>query len=423
MTRSRGFTMAEKILARVSGGTPVRAGQAIRARPDFVLAYVFGGFVRFPKLISGDFGIDRLDAPERFGLFLDHNIPVTDARLEARMGEVRRWCAEQGVEIHDGAGIGHVVASEAGYAAPGAFVVHFDGHISQLGAFGALAVGVHIGLYEAFARPTIGITVPETVRVRLSGRLRRGVMARDVMHELIARFGADVCTGKVLELDGPALADLSLDDLQAIAGLAMFTGALTAIVAPTPAALGYGVGRSRLELAPVFSDADARYATDLACDLSEVRPRIAAPPSSANIVALDTLIGEPLQVGYLGSCVSGRIEELRIAAEILQGRGVAPGFTLNIVPSSRRIMRQAAEEGLISRLVAAGAFISSPTCSYCYGAVGALAPGQRAISSGTLNIPGRMGSADAEIFLGSAAIVAAAAVEGRFADPARYLPS
>ncbi len=420
MSGEPGYTMAEKILARACGGAPVRAGQDIQARPDFILAYVFGGFVGFPKLIERDFGVTRLDAPERFGLFLDHNIPVTDTKLEARMAEVRAWCGRQGVEIHDGAGIGHVVASEAGYAVPGAFAVHFDGHVSQLGAFGTLAIGIHIGLYEAFARSTIGMAVPETVRVTLSGRLAAGVMARDLMHHLISRFGADFCNRKVLELAGSALETLSLDDLQTFTGLAMFTGALTAIAAPTDKVLAHAQGRSRTQLAPVFSDPDAIYAADLTCELDEVRPLIAAPPSSANIVGLETLIGESLDVGYLGSCVSGRIEDLRVAARILDGRTIKPGFTLNVVPSSRAIMVQAAQEGLIASLAAAGAFISSPTCSYCYGAVGALTAGQRAISSGTLNIPGRMGSADAKIYLGSAAVVAASAVEGRFADPARY---
>jgi 3-isopropylmalate/(R)-2-methylmalate dehydratase large subunit len=416
-----GFTMAEKILARASGLTGVRAGQEIRARPDFILAYVFGGFVKFPRLVTQDFGVTRLDAPDRFGLFFDHNIPVTDARLEARLGEVRRWCAEQGVEVHEGAGIGHVVASEAGYASPGALVVHFDGHVSQLGAFGTLALGLHIGIYEAFARPDIALVVPPTVRVRFHGGLAPGVMARDLIHHLIARHGADFCNRKVLELDGPGLRTFSLEDLQIVTGLAMFTGALTAIAAPGPEALNHAQHCARRPPTPLFSDADADYAADLHCDLGEVPPLIAAPPSSAHIVPLDDLVGLPLDVGYLGSCVSGRLEDLRIAAGILRGRGVNPGFTLNIVPSTRAIMVAAAQEGLLADLIEAGAFISSPTCSYCYGAVGALAAGQRAISSGTLNIPGRMGSADAEIYLGSAAVVAASAVEGRLADPRRYL--
>ncbi len=421
MTDPSGLTITEKILSRVSGGPPVRAGQEIQARPDFVLAYVFGGFVKFPRLIRETFGVERLTDPQRFALFLDHNIPVTDHRLEARMGEVRDWCAGQGVAIHDGEGIGHVAAAELGYATPGAFAVHFDGHVSQLGTYGTLAMGIHIGLYEAFARPAINLRVPSTVRIDLTGTLQPGVMARDILHALIARHGADVCNGAVLELGGPGADTLTLDDLQTITGLAMFTGAVTAIVEPTRRSLAYALPRARLDLSPVRSDPDARYARRLTCDLGEVRLSVAAPPSSANVHALCEVLGTPVQVGYLGSCASGRIEDLRAAARVLEGRAVKSGFTLNIVPSSRRIMIQAAEEGLIARLAAAGAFISSPTCSYCYGAVGALAAGQTAVSSGTLNIPGRMGSAEAKIYLANPAVVAATAIEGRLADPRPYL--
>jgi 3-isopropylmalate/(R)-2-methylmalate dehydratase large subunit len=416
-----GFTMTEKILGRAAGGVALRAGDEAQVRPDFILAYVFGGFVKFPRLIAKEFGVERLDDPERFALFLDHNIPVTDTRLEARMAEVRRWCDDQGVEIHDGAGIGHVVASEAGYASPGAFAVHFDGHISQLGAFGTLAIGIHIGLYEAFARPTIAFTVPETVRVRLAGRLAPGVMARDLVHHLIAQFGADFCNRKVLELSGPGLESLSLDDLQTITGLAMFTGAVTAIAEPTERVRDFVKNRARKVLPPAVSDVDAVYAADLVCDLDTVGPLVAVPPSSATIVPLSDVVGRPLQVGYLGSCVSGRLEDLRVAAKLLRGRRISPGFKLNVVPSSREIMVRAAEEGLIADLASAGAFVSSPTCSYCYGAVGALTAGQSAVSSGTLNIPGRMGSAEAAIYLASPAVVAASAIEGRLADPRGYL--
>lgn len=416
-----GQTITEKILSRVSGGGLVRAGQDIEARPDFVLAYVFGGFVKFPRLIREQFGVERVDDAQRFALFLDHNIPVTDARLESRMAEVRAWCAEQGVAVHDGEGIGHVAASELGYATPGAFVVHFDGHVSQLGTYGALAMGIHIGLYEAFARPTIHLRVPSTVRVDLAGSLPRGVMARDVLHALIARHGADFCNGSVLELGGPGVETLTLEDLQTITGLAMFTGAVTAVVEPGPRSLAYALPRARTTLTPVRSDPDAQYAHRLTFDLDTARPSVAAPPSSANIRSLDEVLGTPVDVGYLGSCASGRIEDLRVAAQVLQGRRVRSGFTLNIVPSTRRVMVQAAEEGLIARLSSAGAFISSPTCSYCYGAVGALAAGQTAVSSGTLNIPGRMGSAEAGIYLASPAVVAATAIEGRLADPGAYL--
>lgn len=413
--------MVEKILARATGSPGLRAGDDVLAAPDFVLAYVFGGFSKFPSLVGERFGVSQLAEPERFALFLDHNIPVTDARLESRIPAIKAWCAAMGMAVYDGEGIGHVVASEAGYATPGAFAVHFDGHISQLGAFGTLAIGVHLGIYEAFARPAMALRVPETVQVRLTGALRPGVFARDVVHHLIHRHGADFCNSRVLELSGPGLGSLSLDDLQTITGLAMFTGALTAIAEPTPAALAYAAPRARKRLAPVFPDMDARYSAGYACDLAEVETFVAAPPSSANLAPLSTLLGRPIQVGYLGSCVSGRLSELRVAARMLKGRRIAPGFVLNVVPSTASIAREAEAEGLLQVLSEAGASPSPSTCSFCYGAVGALTDGQRAISSGTLNIPGRMGSPRSEIYLANAAVVAATALAGEIADPAPYL--
>jgi 3-isopropylmalate/(R)-2-methylmalate dehydratase large subunit len=166
---------------------------------------------------------------------------------------------------------------------------------------------------------------------------------------------------------------------------------------------------------------DARYAAVHEIDFSVIEPIVVVPPSPANTRHLKDFIGLPVHAGYLGSCASGRLEDLRAAAAILRGRSVADGFALNIVPTSQQIMLEASREGILSTLVEAGAFISSSSCDYCYGRIGTVTAGQRAVSTGTLNVPGRMGSPDAEIYLCNAAAVAAAAIEGRIADPRKYL--
>ena len=143
--------------------------------------------------------------------------------------------------------------------------------------------------------------------------------------------------------------------------------------------------------------------------------------SDLNTRDLSDHLGLPVQVGYLGSCASGRIEDLRAAAQVLRGRQVHPGFQLHVVPTSQEIMRQAAQEGLLTDLIAAGAFVSSPSCDYCFGRIGVMTAGQRAVSTGTLNVKGRMGSTDSEIYIVNAMAVAAAAIEGRIADPRDYL--
>jgi 3-isopropylmalate/(R)-2-methylmalate dehydratase large subunit len=417
-----GSTITEKILARVSGLPSVKAGDEVMAKPDFVLAYDFPGYtdVIF-KQLKNDFGIDKVPEPDRFGIFIDHMVPAVSPAEEELHKGTREWTAINDVKLYERKGIGHQVSSEVGYATPGAFVVHFDGHVSQLGTFGTLAMGLRRNVLEAFALERVSIRVPQTTRVDLVGKLPPGVMARDVFHHLVRVLGPASCRFQVLEIGGPAVADMSNDALQTITGLAMFTGAVTAIVNPDTRRLEYALPRARKKLEPVSSDDDAHYAARHEIDLSRLEPIVVIPPSPANTRDLKDYLGIPVHTGYLGSCASGRIEDLRAAAQVLAGRQVADGFALHVVPTSQEIMVAAAKEGLIEVFAAAGAFVSSPSCDYCFGRIATMAPGQRAVSTGTLNVRGRMGSPDSEIYLCNAAVLAASAVEGKLADPRPYL--
>jgi 3-isopropylmalate/(R)-2-methylmalate dehydratase large subunit len=214
---------------------------------------------------------------------------------------------------------------------------------------------------------------------------------------------------------------MSIEGRQTICGQAMFIGATTAIVNPDAKAIEYARGRARIELDPVCSDPDAVYERVVDVDVSDLEPIVVIPPSPANTRDLREVLGTQVHAGYLGSCASGRMEDLRAAAQVLRGRQVAPGFSLHVVPTSQALMSQAASEGLIQVFVEAGGFVSSPTCDYCFGRIATMTAGQRAVSTGTLNVPGRMGSPDSEIFLCNAATLAASAVEGRIADPRNYL--
>ncbi|RUM98253.1 3-isopropylmalate dehydratase [Pseudaminobacter arsenicus] len=417
-----GFTIAEKILARVSGKDSVRAGDEVMAKPDYVIAYDFPGYTDvYFRQMKEDFGIERVAEPDRFAIFIDHMVPATAPKEEELHIGTRTWCAENNVALYERRGIGHQVAAEVGYAVPGAFVVHFDGHISQLGTFGTLAMGIRRNLLEAFVRERISIKVPQTVRVNLTGTLQKGVMARDVFHHLVRTMGPASCRFQVLEIGGPALSQISTEGLQTITGLAMFTGAVTAIVNPDKERLDYALARARKQLEPVCSDPDASYSAVYEIDLDNLEPLVVIPPTPANSHNLSEFLGLEIHAGYLGSCASGRLDDLRIAAKILEGRQVKPGFQLNIVPTSQEIMAAAGREGLISTLVEAGAFVSSPSCDYCFGRIATMTAKQRAVSTGTLNVRGRMGSPDSEIYLCNAATVAASAIEGALADPRKYL--
>lgn len=414
--------MTEKILARASGRTFVRPGEDIEARPDFVIAYDFPGYTDvFFREAREEFGVDKVSSPDRFVLFIDHMVPAIAPKEEELHRGTRAWGAAQGVPVHERKGIGHQVSAELGYATPGAFIVHFDGHVSQLGAYGAYAFGARKGVLETFVGETLAMTVPPTVKIVLTGVLQAGVMARDVFHHLVRVLGPASCAFKAVELAGPVIDAMSLEGRQTICGQAMFLGANTMLVAPDAKTLAWMEGRARLPLEPVYPDADAVYERVVTLDVSALQPIVVVPPSPANTRDLSEHLGLEVHTGYLGSCASGRLEDLRVAAQVLGGRQVKPGFQLHVVPTSQAIMAQAAREGLIETLAAAGAFISSPTCDYCFGRIATMADGQRAVSTGTLNTPGRMGSVDSEIYLCNAAVVAASAVEGRIADPRPYL--
>lgn len=417
-----GHTITEKILARAAGLPSVRAGDEIMAKPDFVLAYDFPGYTDvYFKQMKEEFGIDKVAEPERYGIFIDHMVPVATPKEEELHEGTRKWCAENGVELFERRGIGHQVAAEVGFATPGAFVVHFDGHISQLGTYGTLGIGMRRNVLEAFVREKVSIKVPETVRVNLTGSLRPGVMARDVFHHIVRVLGPASCRFQVMELGGDGLEGLTTEGIQSITCLAMFTGALTAIVNPDQKRLDYALPRARKKLEPVSSDPDATYAAVHEIDLSELEPIVVVPPTPANTRNLSEYAGLEVQTGYLGSCASGRLEDIEIAAKILDGRRVKTGFSLHVIPTSQEIMAEAARRGYISTLVEAGAFVSSPSCDYCFGRIATMTENQRAVSTGTLNVKGRMGSPDSEIYLCNAAAVAASAIEGRITDPRKYL--
>ena len=417
-----GYTIAEKIVARVSEKGDVRAGTEILAKPDFVIAYDFPGYtdVIF-KQMEEDFGIDKVAEPERYALFIDHMVPATTTQEEELHQLTRDWGAKNKVPVYERKGIGHQVAAELGYATPGAFVVHFDGHISQLGTFGTLAIGVRRHLLEAFVKERIKFKVPETTRIDLTGTLQPGVTARDVFHHIVRVIGPRGCRGHVLELGGNTIDNMSLEGRQSITCLAMFTGAITAIINPDERALSYIKERARIDIEPLFSDSDATYASRHEIDVSALEPIVVVPPSPADTRNLSEVVGTEVQVGYLGSCASGRVEDLELAADVLEGHKIKNGFQLNVIPTSQEIMEIAAKKGIITRLINAGAFISSSSCDYCFGRMGVMRAGQRAVSTGTLNVRGRMGSPDSEIYIVNAAAVAAAAIEGRITDPRPYL--
>ena len=381
---SAAFTMVEKILGRTCGGDPVRAGENHAVRPARMIAYDFPGYtdVMFRQM-RDDFGITSLEDPSRYVVFIDHMLTKRNDREQEVHQVTRDWCEYYGIELHEGRGIGHQLTAELGLAIPGDFLVHFDGHISGIGAFGALGWGIRRDLIEAWVTGQLYVDIPATTRFDLYGEFAPGVDSRDLVHTIIDLVGADGCAHQVMEFGGPGARSMKIDHRQGLCGMAMFTGAVT-------------------------------YAARHTIDLAQIVPQVVQPGSAraANTHTAAELAGTPITKAFIGSCASGRIEDLRAAALVLDGRTVAPGVELNVVPTSQKVHDQAEQEGLLDVLRAAGAHIAVSSCDFCFGYQKPLAAGENCISTGVLNISGRMGSSDANIYMGSPYTVAASALAG-----------
>lgn len=415
-----GQTITQKILARVAEQRSVDAGTNYFVKPDYMVAYDFPGYTdRFFAQMKDDFGITKVTDPDRYVLFIDHLLTNKDAKEQEIHQVTRDWAEQNGVNLHEGDGIGHQVAAELGYATPGTFLIHFDGHISSLGAFGALGMGVRRDLLEGWITGGIYLDVPASTRFHLDGAFAPGVESRDLIHHIIGQIGADGAAFQVMEYTGPGAESMPLGHRQSLCGMAMFAGGVSAIFNPDELSLEYSRKVARREFTPLYSDPDAEYTATYAVNLDDLSPQVVLPGSAraANTRDISQVEGQALTRAFIGSCASGRIEDIRSAADVLRGKKVASHIELNVVPTSRRIYEQAEEEGLLQTLRDAGAQVVDSSCDFCFGYAKPLAEGEQCISTGVLNISGRMGSSRSEIYMGSAATVAASALAGHIADP------
>lgn len=412
-----GKTISEKIIARASGRTEVNPGEIVWVTPDLTACYDFP--IRdLPD--PREVGVPNLKNAEKTVAFIDHHTApqlVTNEEVHIR---ARNWCHDFGVRLYEGMGIGHHLLVDLGLVRPGMLCAHHDTMVTGVGGIGVLGIGT-LPLLEIFARGKTWIKVPESIKCNILGELPKGVMARDVIHMIVGKIGCDGALYKAVEFGGPAVTRMSIDARMTICNLANHVGAKTAIVNPDERTLEYVKNITEEPFEPVVSDSDAKYERTFDFDVSELQPYVAAPPREDNCRLLSEVEGTPINVGYIGSCAGGRIDDLRAAAKVLRGRQINPKVKLYVVPSTRMIMESAGREGLLQTFIEAGALVFPPTCDFCFGALGVMASGQTAITTGTLNLPGRMGSEESSIFLASACSVAASAVEGKVSDPRKYL--
>ena len=409
-------TLVEKVLARASGGAAVKPGIIVWATPDLTTMPELS-YPAYVKRLK-DVGIHQLAHPERIVVAIDHETPVHSVAGAERIRLTKTLAREQKVgHLFDGEGITHPLVVERGLVRPGMFVAGADTHTSGLGAVGALAMAFSMEVAMVMATGRIWLRVPGTIRVTVSGDLRPGVGARDIVLKAMSLIGEDEASYCVVEYTGDTVSRLTVPERMTLCGLSVDMGADAGVVPADEVTLKYLERAGISGAAPVASDADAEFTREVVIDADHLEPHVSVPPSPTNVHKVGDLSDVAIQHAYIGSCASGNMAELRAAAAILKGRRVHPDVQLLVIPATRQVHEQAMKEGVLAELMEAGAQIAASTCGPCFGGLAQLAPGEVRISTSTRNDPGRMGSTEARIYLASAMTVAASAISGRITDP------
>ncbi len=415
------MTMTQKILAVHAGLDEVVSGQLIEADIDLVLANDITGPVAIRELKKA--GMDKVFDEAKVALVMDHFVPNKDIKSAEQCAECRAFAQEHGiVNFFDVGrmGIEHALLPEQGLVAAGDCIIGADSHTCTYGALGAFSTGV--GSTDCAAGIATGkawFRVPSAIRVELTGKKAPWISGKDVILHLIGEIGVDGALYQSLEFTGPGVAELTMDDRFSIANMAIEAGAKNGIFPVDEKTVAYMEGRVPRDWRVFEADADAVYERTVTIDLAALRPTVSVPHLPENAKPVDEVAGIAIQQAVIGSCTNGRIEDMRVAADILRGRRVADGVRAIVIPATQEVYLQCIREGLAEAFIEAGAIISTPTCGPCLGGhMGILASGERAISTTNRNFVGRMGAIDSEIYLASPAVAAASAVTGVITDPA-----
>jgi 3-isopropylmalate/(R)-2-methylmalate dehydratase large subunit len=416
-----GMTISEKILAAHAGKDRVVPGELIEVDVDFALANDITAPIAIDRFRRA--GAKKVFDPERLALVPDHFVPNKDIDSAIQCKLLRDFAQEHGLRYYfevGRMGIEHALLPEQGLVVPGDVVVGADSHTCTYGALGAFATGVgSTDLAAVMITGRIWFRVPSTIKFVYEGELRPWVTGKDLILYTIGQIGVEGARYRAMEFTGSAIAELSMDQRLTMANMAIEAGAKNGIIAPDVVTRVYVDDRARRPARYYESDPDASYDQVIPIDVSTIEPQVALPHSPANVRPVNDVGPIPIHQVVIGSCTNGRLEDLRLAAEVLQGRRVAPGVRCLIIPATQTIYRQAMEEGLFTTFLEAEAAISTPTCGPCLGGhMGILAPGERAVATTNRNFVGRMGHPQSEVYLSSPAVAAASAVLGRIGSPA-----
>lgn len=406
-----GMTMAEKIIARAAGVDSAKAGDIHTVELDRLMSN--DGTTHLTIDMYNKLKHPHIQDVNKLVWIVDHNIPSDSPKTAASHKKMRDFAREHGITFYEGEGVCHQVMME-NHVCPGELIFGADSHTCAYGALGAFGTGVGCTDYlYAMVTGTSWLLVPETLRFNLTGKLPEGVYARDLILTIIGRIGANGANYKAMEFAGEGLKTLTMSDRISVCNLCVEAGAKTALMEVDDVALSYLNEHGREPKALFASDPDASFAAVYDIDLSEIQPIVAKPHFVDNVVPAKESLGVHIDEAFLGSCNNGRIEDLRVGASIIKGKKVHPLVRFLVVPASRAVYKQAAEEGLLDIFMDAGAIVMNPNCSVCWGSCqGVIGEGETLISTGTRNFKGRAGHRDSFVYLASAATVTASAIAG-----------
>lgn len=403
-----------KILAAAAGVEKVRPGEIVNARIDIA------GINDIYLMVAHSFcemGGKKVWDPAKVAIFMDHNAPSPTVKGAENQKAFRDFARVHGIknvfEINQG--ICHLVLQEAGLVKPGDVVIITDSHTTTHGALGAFSTGVgSTDLAVILIEGELWIRVPEVVRVNLGGKLRRGVMAKDVALHILGNWGTDFANYKVLEFSGPVVSSFSVEERMVLTNMAVEMGAKAAYVHPDEKTVDFVRARTDQPFKIYETDPDFEYENQYTLNLENLVPQVALPHAVNNVMAVADAGNVKIDQVFIGSCTGGKINDIAAAAGILKGRKVAAGTRLVVTMGSKNILQQSIDEGYYQILLAAGAAITTPGCGACFGGhSGLLAPGERCATTSNRNFPGRMGSDESFLYLVSPLTAAATAVTGK----------
>jgi len=412
------LNFAEKILAKKAQLPKTVPGQIVEITPDVVLSHdntapIYGLFQRM--------GGVKVYNPDMHAVILDHATPAPSTKHAENHRVIREFVKEQGItNFYDiGKGICHQILVESGLALPGEVILGSDSHTPHAGVMGAFAAGIgRTEMASIWAIGQIWLRVPESMKITVNGTLPIGVTSKDLALYIIGELKADGALYMSVEWHGEAIGALPLSQRATLTNLMAEMGAKNSYIPPDQLTFNYLKVRARRDFEAIYPDENARYAVEMEYDAGTIEPMIACPHTVDNVKPLSEVKGTPIDQAFLGTCTNGRLDDLAAAAEVLEGKKIAPGKRMIVIPASEAVYLAALQAGYLETFLKAGAVIESPGCGPCMGNhMGVPAVGEVSISTANRNFRGRMGTKESEVYLASPAVVAASAVAGEIQHP------